>query len=57
VLLLDQFPRNALRGTPRMYATDAMAREVAAAAIDTGHDRTLEAELQRTAGNEGASLC
>jgi uncharacterized protein (DUF924 family) len=26
-------------------------------AIDTGHDRTLEAELQRTAGNEGASLC
>ena len=27
LLLLDQFPRNAFRGTPRMYATDALARE------------------------------
>ena len=27
VLLLDQFPRNAFRGTPRMYATDAKARQ------------------------------
>ena len=26
LLLLDQFPRNAFRGTPRMYATDALAR-------------------------------
>ena len=25
-MLLDQFPRNAFRGTPRMYATDALAR-------------------------------
>jgi uncharacterized protein (DUF924 family) len=41
VLLLDQFPRNAFRGTPRMYATDAMARDVAAAAIDAGHDRKV----------------
>ena len=23
LILLDQFPRNAFRGTPRMYATDA----------------------------------
>src|SRR5262249_35045737 len=29
VLLLDQFPRNAFRGTPRMYATDPLAREMA----------------------------
>src|SRR5688572_10043846 len=28
VLLLDQFPRNAFRGSPRMYATDTMARRV-----------------------------
>lgn len=37
VLLLDQFPRNAFRGTPRVYATDAQARAVAAAAVDAGH--------------------
>ena len=28
ILLLDQFPRNAFRGTPRMYATDAKARAI-----------------------------
>jgi uncharacterized protein (DUF924 family) len=46
VLLLDQFPRNAFRGTPRMYATDVLARTAAAAAIATGHDRAVQAELQ-----------
>jgi uncharacterized protein (DUF924 family) len=46
LLLLDQFPRNAFRGTPRMYASDAMARDVAAAALDAGHDRAVETELQ-----------
>jgi uncharacterized protein (DUF924 family) len=46
LVLLDQFPRNAFRGTPRMYATDAMARDAAAAAIDAGHDRAVETELQ-----------
>ena len=45
-LLLDQFPRNCFRGTPRMYATDALAREVAAAAIEAGHDQAVEAELR-----------
>lgn len=30
VLLLDQLPRNAFRGTPRMYASDAAARRIAA---------------------------
>lgn len=38
VILLDQFPRNAFRGTPRMYATDAMARAAATEAIDAGYD-------------------
>ena len=45
LVLLDQFPRNAFRGTPRMYATDAMARQIADAAITAGHDRASEAEL------------
>lgn len=46
LVLLDQFPRNAFRGSPRMYETDAMARDVAAAAIEAGHDRAFEPELQ-----------
>jgi uncharacterized protein (DUF924 family) len=46
LLLLDQFPRNAFRGTPRMYATDATARAVAAEAIDAGHDDGVEARLR-----------
>ena len=33
VLLLDQIPRNIFRGTPRVYATDAMARAVAERAM------------------------
>lgn len=45
VVLLDQFPRNAFRGTPRMYATDALARQVTAAAIAAGHDWAVAAEL------------
>lgn len=46
VLLLDQFPRNAFRGTSRMYATDPIARQVASAAIDAGRDRVVDAQLQ-----------
>ena len=46
LLLLDQFPRNAFRGTPRMYATDPLAREVARSAIAAGHDQHVAAELQ-----------
>ncbi|MFM9846008.1 MAG: DUF924 family protein [Hyphomicrobiaceae bacterium] len=45
LILLDQYPRNSFRGTPRMYATDPLAREVAAAAIDAGHDRGVPIEL------------
>lgn len=39
LLLLDQFPRNAFRGTARMFATDALALAVAKSAVDAGHDR------------------
>lgn len=46
VVLLDQFPRNAFRGTPRRYATDALARTVAGAAIEAGHDSQVPEELQ-----------
>jgi uncharacterized protein (DUF924 family) len=38
VVLLDQAPRNAFRGTARMYATDARALEAAKAAVAAGHD-------------------
>jgi uncharacterized protein (DUF924 family) len=47
VLLLDQFPRNAFRGTPRMYATDAKARAVAAEAIGAGFDHQVDSGLRR----------
>ena len=46
LILLDQFPRNAFRGSPRMYATDAMARRVADRAIEAGHDREAEAAMR-----------
>jgi uncharacterized protein (DUF924 family) len=46
VLLLYRFPRNAFRGTPRMYASDRLARGVADAAIGAGFDRTAPPELQ-----------
>jgi uncharacterized protein (DUF924 family) len=46
VLLLDQYPRNSFRGTPRMYATDAQARSVADSAIAAGHDRRVDEAMQ-----------
>jgi uncharacterized protein (DUF924 family) len=47
LLLLDQFPRNAFRDTPRMYATDPLAREVAHAAIAAGLDRRVDPQLRQ----------
>jgi uncharacterized protein (DUF924 family) len=47
VLLLDQFPRNAFRGTPRMYASDPKARAAADVAIRAGFDRTVPQELRQ----------
>jgi uncharacterized protein (DUF924 family) len=46
MLLLDQFPRNAFRGTPRMYETDAMARDIADRAIRSGMDKQVPADLR-----------
>jgi uncharacterized protein (DUF924 family) len=36
LILLDQFPRNAFRGTAHMYATDALARRFARQAVTSG---------------------
>src|SRR5712691_13094871 len=33
ILVLDQFPRNMFRGTPRAFATDALALETAKLAV------------------------
>jgi uncharacterized protein (DUF924 family) len=41
VILLDQLPRNMFRGTPRAFASDALARRHAKRAIDLGHDRRV----------------
>jgi uncharacterized protein (DUF924 family) len=46
LILLDQFPRNAFRDTPRMYATDALARQVASAAVAAGHDAAIAPALR-----------
>ena len=47
VILLDQFPRNAFRGTARMYDTDALARKAAATALAAGYDQRLPRELRK----------
>lgn len=40
-IVLDQFPRNMFRGTPRAFATDTQALAVATAAVDLGIDVLL----------------
>jgi uncharacterized protein (DUF924 family) len=47
VILLDQYPRNAFRDTPRMYDTDALARKAAHAAFAAGYDRAISADLRK----------
>lgn len=46
VLLLDQFPRNAFRDSPRMYGTDEAATVAARAALAARHDQALPEELR-----------
>lgn len=45
MILLDQYPRNSFRDTPRMYATDPLARRLADAAVAAGHDRAVPEPL------------
>ena len=42
VIVLDQFPRNMFRGDARTYASDALAREVASRAIQSGVDGRID---------------
>jgi uncharacterized protein (DUF924 family) len=46
VIVLDQFSRNMFRGSPRAFATDALALSMAERAIATGFDQQLD-RLQR----------
>jgi len=41
MILLDQFPRNLFRGSPRAFATDAQALAIAERAIARGLDKTF----------------
>ncbi|CAI1074459.1 DUF924 family protein [Serratia entomophila] len=46
MILLDQFPRNAFRHTPHMYATDPLARHFALLAVKAGHLFAVEPPLR-----------
>ena len=46
LILLDQFPRNMFRGTPRAFATDSKALKIAENAVENGHDRKVEASMR-----------
>ncbi|QRG07294.1 DUF924 family protein [Xanthobacter dioxanivorans] len=46
LILADQFPRNAFRGTGHMYATDPLARHYARQAEEAGHMPHVEADLR-----------
>ena len=46
IILLDQFPRNMFRGSPRAFASDARAVNLTKEGIRQGFDRSLtEAQL------------
>ena len=47
LLLLDQFSRNLYRGTPKAFAQDAKAREVARKALDAGFDAAVDPTLRQ----------
>lgn len=46
VLLLDQLPRNAFRGTAHMFATDALARAFARRAVAAGQDGAIDPDIR-----------
>jgi uncharacterized protein (DUF924 family) len=46
LILLDQFPRNAFRGTGHMYATDPLARYYARNMLKSGQDAEIEASMR-----------
>jgi uncharacterized protein (DUF924 family) len=42
IVVLDQFPRNMFRGTPRAFAADGLAREAARHALARSYDRGMK---------------
>jgi uncharacterized protein (DUF924 family) len=46
LILLDQFPRNAFRGSPRVFASDAAALALAHRAVARGFDQQTEQALR-----------
>jgi len=46
LILLDQFPRNMFRGTARAFATDPLARAIAAGALVRGFDAQVPADMR-----------
>jgi uncharacterized protein (DUF924 family) len=46
LILLDQFPRNMFRGDVRAFATDPLARAVAAGALVRGFDAQVAPEMR-----------
>ena len=46
LILLDQFPRNMFRGQARAYATDPLARAIAASAIVHGFDAQVMPDMR-----------
>ena len=46
LVLLDQFPRNAYRGTARMFATDAQALDLAKRAVERAFPQSVEPGLR-----------
>ncbi|MBC3256065.1 DUF924 family protein [Pseudomonas paralactis] len=46
LILLDQYPRNAFRGTAHMFATDPLARFYAQQMVDAGLDQQIDPQLR-----------
>ena len=42
-IVLDQFPLNMFRGTPKSFASEAKSRDVARHAIEQGYDKQIDA--------------
>ncbi len=47
MILLDQYPRNAYRGTAHMFATDPLALVFAERAIAAGHDLAVDPSMRQ----------
>ncbi|RFC62676.1 DUF924 domain-containing protein [Fulvimarina endophytica] len=47
VILLDQFPRNMFRGTPRAFATDEKAKTIGVKALERGDHETVAEDINQ----------